>query len=569
MLIEMGDGSLHKVAHANCIGKSCMNSKKLRSGWVTIFFVSIAFVLWGLIFIYNSSFVAIDGIRYYCLFDDAMISMRYAWNMSHGYGLVWNQGESVQGYTNLLMTLIMTLATCILNKIHAVYAMQIFGICVSIANAYVIMRIANQIDTSTVSSLKLKTLYFAGALLYYPLIFWSLMGMETGLLTLLLSLSVFFAFSFTSSSRSKYLYLLAISLGMAYMTRNDSLVYALLIVCYTYNEMRTIRKRDSCYSTSHFWRALMLYLIFVIGQLVFQHFYYGNILPNTYYLKLTGMPLLTRLQNGVGFVAPYLVVTVMLYIVSVISTMLQYSKRKMLLLSLSFAAIVYQVYVGGDPWELWRITSPTMPIVIMLYLNALYHFCKIVTVKPMLSQEAEMRPLFAYKKVRNIIFIMTAICGILVANIHFVSEIIFLRKPYSASSNRNNVNVAVAISELTTDSASIGLLWAGAIPYYSERRAIDFLGKSDAYIANLPPDLTGAVSWNGMSSVPGHNKYNLYYSIVVLKPTYVQSFVCGSQDLTEWAESMYVSVQYRGVHLSLLNNSSMVEWEQVRIATEE
>ena len=42
--------------------------------------ITVAFFTWASLFIYRSSFVAIDGRRYFALFDDAMISMRYAWN---------------------------------------------------------------------------------------------------------------------------------------------------------------------------------------------------------------------------------------------------------------------------------------------------------------------------------------------------------------------------------------------------------------------------------------------------------------------------------------------------------
>src|ERR1035437_4307958 len=49
----------------------------------------------------------INGTRYFCLFDDAMISMRYARNLAEGHGLVWNPGERVEGYTNLAWTLFM------------------------------------------------------------------------------------------------------------------------------------------------------------------------------------------------------------------------------------------------------------------------------------------------------------------------------------------------------------------------------------------------------------------------------------------------------------------------------
>lgn len=95
----------------------------------------------------------------------------------------------------------------------------------------------------------------------------------------------------------------------------------------------------------------------------------------------------------------------------------------------------------------------------------------------------------------------------------------------------------------------------GSIPYFTDRRAIDFLGKSDRYIAHLPPDISGSIAWHGMTSVPGHNKYDLNYSIKTLKPTYVQGFRRGVQDLPQWVQTEYTMVEYTGVRLTLLTNS--------------
>src|ERR1700722_4967954 len=63
---------------------------------------------YAILFIYRTSFL-IDGTRYFCLFDDDMISMRYAANFAHGNGLVWNPGhEKVLGFTNPLWVLYMS-----------------------------------------------------------------------------------------------------------------------------------------------------------------------------------------------------------------------------------------------------------------------------------------------------------------------------------------------------------------------------------------------------------------------------------------------------------------------------
>lgn len=89
--------------------------------------IIILFIAWSSFFIFKSSFLA-DGTRYFCFFDDAMISMRYAWNVSHRIGLVWNEGETVEGFTNMLMTLYMSVWTFFLDKKYAVLAVQISGI---------------------------------------------------------------------------------------------------------------------------------------------------------------------------------------------------------------------------------------------------------------------------------------------------------------------------------------------------------------------------------------------------------------------------------------------------------
>ena len=57
---------------------------------------------------------AVEGARYFSLFDDAMIALRYARNWSDGMGLVWNEGEYVEGYTSPLWTGIL----CLLSSLR-------------------------------------------------------------------------------------------------------------------------------------------------------------------------------------------------------------------------------------------------------------------------------------------------------------------------------------------------------------------------------------------------------------------------------------------------------------------
>jgi hypothetical protein len=57
-----------------------------------VFFLIITiFVVYAGLFIAKTSFI-IGEERYFCLFDDAMISLRYGRNLAAGHGLVWNPG---------------------------------------------------------------------------------------------------------------------------------------------------------------------------------------------------------------------------------------------------------------------------------------------------------------------------------------------------------------------------------------------------------------------------------------------------------------------------------------------
>src|SRR5512134_1874671 len=115
-------------------------------GRLLLAFIVVAFIYmaWAIPFMLESSVVAIDGQRYFGMFDDAMISMRYAWNFSHGQGLVWNPGERIEGYTNLLWTLVMSVFTGVLDKVSAVLAMQILGVLIVLACAWMSWKLAKR-----------------------------------------------------------------------------------------------------------------------------------------------------------------------------------------------------------------------------------------------------------------------------------------------------------------------------------------------------------------------------------------------------------------------------------------
>jgi hypothetical protein len=266
--------------------------------WIQAGVLALAavFVLWAAYFIFRTSFVAIDGQRYFSLFDDAMISMRYAWNFSHGAGLVWNPGERVEGYTNLLMVGLMSVWTSLFDKSSAVLAVQLTGIPIllGIAALGLLHRIELGRGNDVLHRKGFPALVFMGSLLYYPLAYWTLMGMETGLLTLLLLTGSLLSLVHIRTGAYPALVAAAAAQGLAYLARPDSApVAALLLGAAALFAKGTLKRRLSAVAI-----GAAIYLLFPILQASFRATYYGSLVPVTYTLKMTRMPFDVRLKNG-------------------------------------------------------------------------------------------------------------------------------------------------------------------------------------------------------------------------------------------------------------------------------
>ena len=598
--------------------------KSLTWTRIAVLLIAALFVLWALYFIFRSSFIATDGRRYFSLFDDAMISMRYAWNASHGIGLVWNPGERVEGYTNLLMVGLMTLWTSFLDKSSAVLAVQLSGIPVLLGIATLSLLHWQELakGNDVLRRDGFAVIAFFGALAYYPLVYWTLTGMETGLLTLLLLAGSLLSLTYMRTKKLSLLGSSAILFSLAYLARPDSAPVAVTILVWaSVFSANTVRQRLQGVMFS-----LALYAIFPILQTGFRAIYYESLVPLTYILKARGMPLEIRIQNGVGFTIPFLREARLAYLLAGAGVVLGFTRRKALLMFPPLILTAYQIAIGGDAWPYWRLVAPGIPYLILLILAGvdwgLTAFAPSTSTITTRIQEildkgfiAEPNASIPFSLVRVIMIISgfglilaafladylrpgspgfgvlqlsmvvvgVTLLGLVVLSSsravlvvfsatflllatmssRFIPEALFLEMPYKTEANRDHVNAALSILQFTTEDASVGVIQAGIIPYYTSRYAVDFLGKNDPYIAGLPINLQGGPAWYGMNSVPGHNKYDLEYSIHQLLPTYVEGFTWGSQNLTHIFESEYVEVSLPGPDPAFRRGDPTVRWDLI------
>ena len=527
--------------------------------------ISILFLSWSLMLIYTSSHMAVDGERYFCLFDDAMISLRYAWNFSHGNGLVYNIGEFVQGYTNLLMTLYMTLVTLFFGKSDSVIVIQITGVLFMLIIAGLNIKITDHvIERLKIGNRELIRLaVFIGTLFYYPLAYWSIMGMETGLLTLLIQAALLKAIRYQENKNSRNLVFFTIYASLAYMTRNDSILITAVIWSYLiWENISDGVKVDKLF---HLALALSGVAITVLGQSLFQYLYYGNVMPNTYILKLTGTPLLDRLINGIRFITPFISSAAPLLCFPIILLFwYKFKKTLLLLYLLTITLISYQIYVGGDAWPYWRMMAPGMPTLLILFITSVCISSNRIYQVLLKRQMLKPRGTPAMTRITQAFSVVVITGSLFLANSAFWKEILLLEEPYYCDQNKSNIDTAIVINTFTKDEATLALLWCGAISYYTDRETFDMLGKCDPYIANLEPEKRQKNGFSSIGNLPGHNKYDLDYSIKSKNPTYVQFFKWGNQDLFEWAEDYYVVFSIGPkTRLFLRKNDPNVLWEKI------
>ncbi|MEJ2487764.1 MAG: hypothetical protein P8Y68_18770 [Anaerolineales bacterium] len=255
------------------------------------FMLSVALGFYA-IFIYRSVFTINDEI-YFSLIDDAMISMRYAKHLANGHGFVWNIGEPpVQGFTNMGWTLYMALLHLLpLAESKMSLLVMISSALLLAGNAYFAYKLSKLLAPKSVIAPKIALIVTA---FYFPLVFWSLRGMEVGLTTLLIlgltaaAIDSYKPISYRRSAVIGLLMMLAILVRID-MIAQVGLVLVYLLYRYGFKEKTGMAKLSP---------ALLLLLTAVIGLPLFQYLYFGSVMPNTYTLKVEGVNVAIRIAVG-------------------------------------------------------------------------------------------------------------------------------------------------------------------------------------------------------------------------------------------------------------------------------
>ncbi len=210
------------------------------------------------------------------LSDDGFISFRYAQNLAEGHGLVYNVGEYVEGYTNLLWTL--TLAGFMRLGAQPEIMSHVLGIACWLAQAGVLAWWSWR--RATVDGARYLPLAAALTLVIEDQQRWATGGLETSMFGLFASWGLLVLAVEVPNRRRQWL--AALLLGLATLTRPDGVLFCALGVAYAFLAQPVASLRERIKDGAHV--AVPLAVIGA-GLVAFKLSYYGDLFPTAFYAK--------------------------------------------------------------------------------------------------------------------------------------------------------------------------------------------------------------------------------------------------------------------------------------------
>ena len=422
--------------------------------------------------------------------DDAYITFRYARNFGLHGELTYNLGEAVEGYSNFLWTLILSLfASFQFSLPRIALFLSACATLGTLAGLYYLTTSLYPSSDKNHSGAKTRLLLplFGPAICvaWAPFTTWTAGGLETMLFTALITWGIAFAYRGFAT-------LTAVTIGLAALTRPEGILFGALTL--TYLGLRPLHRAIKSRNP----RALFpimdgsaLFIVMIGGHLLFRHYYYGEFLPNTYYTKMYGIPTPFLWHHGKQYASGFLHTYHLSWLLMLMPGFLFIGRRRLpFLLFLVTLVTIWGLYImrsGGDFMAMHRFFVPLIPSLALLITFALAGWAKM-------AQKLGHSPAVA----RNLsLYLLMLVCALI-----SVSSIIFERasikserRQLGMESVRGMINYVAdrvkvgkalnqAIGHNNAKNVTMAVGGAGAISFESGvGRAIDTFGLMDKKIA--------------------------------------------------------------------------------------
>lgn len=438
---------------------------------------------------YNTFFIDIVGS------DDAFISYRYAENFFKGHGLVFNPGERVEGYSNLLYTLLMVPAFFIGKAFVYSYSFSLnilFGLAALLVFCGFIVHRYGQ-----------RHALLGGLLFSANPILW--LHINTGLESILVLLWQLIGWTsmeryLENKTTKKHLYFLLTSIVLLLVTRVDGFIFAGILVFYL------------LFFRREYWTALFTFLTTVVVESMYialRYAYYGDVLNNAYYAKVSGT-LLTRLQHGLqDFITivfhsgiwPYVIVFGLTIVLTILGYYRSASaiKRKSLVWPFpivgALCLIAYWIFIGGDVFH-ERFLLLLYPLGIFLLVALL-------------------------QKYTNTVFAVITTLVFVVFGLNTIGD----NEHLMYATNGPQYDMWITLGQYLKEhepQSTLAVDAAGKIPFFSELYTTDMLGLNDKHIAKKDA--------SNVAFIVGHNKFDPDY-ILAKKPDLISAWITDGLDM--------------------------------------
>ncbi|MCP3978237.1 MAG: hypothetical protein GY716_02740 [bacterium] len=407
--------------------------------------------------------------------DDAFISFRYAANWVGGHGPVFNPGEAVEGYTNFLWTALMTLPHAL--GADPVYFTELAGLVTFplglVATYSLTVTVFESAAVARLAVLLLGT--------NYSFVAWATGGLETSLhVCLVTACSAAVARALRRGWTPARALGISTLAGLAMLTRLDSAVLLTLPGVLALNGALRARSAARGVVIALFVPVLAL----VLPWLTWKTLYYGELLPNTYWVKLGGE---TLLRNGVSYLASF----GLSYALAPIPLLLLIGRRRLveragathcaLLLGPPLLWSVYLLRAGGDFME-FRLLVAALPA-----LAAATAWVVVELVPRPALRVAALVVLLGASVAHGVAFDRSPLRRPWIESVPQLRQ--WLDHPdYGWIGLGTSLRVFEPF-ERAGIPVRIAVTPAGAIPYYSGLRTVDMLGLSDRWVARHGPEL--------------------------------------------------------------------------------
>ena len=283
--------------------------------------------------------------------DDAFISYRYAANFAHGAGLVFNPGEYVEGYTNLLWTLLVAAGIALGGDAPALghWLGVLFATATLVGTYAYTLRLIG-----TPARPLLALLAPAGLLAANAFVCWTTAGLET---PLFLWLIVAAALALAHGRR----WVAAGLCLLATLTRPEgALVAACLLGVDLASIVRTMpRQQRPALAMAGQAGPVLLYAAGLGLLTLFRLWYYGDVVPNTFYAKVGGIPV----SRGLLYLRNALVDGPALLLPGAILAAVRLPAFRPAFAFIALNAI-YVAAIGGDVFPVGRFFLPCLPLLL-------------------------------------------------------------------------------------------------------------------------------------------------------------------------------------------------------------